>query len=134
MVVPGMRSGVVVTTTEGVAGYEVESLLGAVVGVAPHSISPYAEGLRSLADGHSVSETERVDVMRRSREEAIERMAYQARQLGANAVVAMRMDHRKVTETWNEICAYGTAVRVVRVGAAPEARGQRVSSVETMRL
>jgi len=134
MVVAGMRSGIVVVTTEWIAGYDVESILGAVVGVAPHSVSPYREGLKSLADGHGISDAERAELMRRCREEAIEGMAYHARQLGANAVVAMRMDHRQVTESWNEICAYGTAVHAVPAGLPPEARGKRVSSVETMRL
>jgi len=134
MVVAGMRSGIVVVTTEWIAGYDVESILGAVVGVAPHSVSPFKEGLRSLADGAGISDAERAELMRRCREEAIERMAYHARQLGANAVVAMRMDHRQVTETWNEICAYGTAVHAVPAGLPPGERGRRVSSVETMRL
>ncbi|WP_253760953.1 YbjQ family protein [Hamadaea flava] len=121
-------------TTEWIAGYEVETIMGAVVGVSPHSISPYLEGMRSLADGQGVSNTERMDLMRRCREEAIEMMAYNARKIGANAVIAMRMDHRLVTEVWNEICAYGTAVRAVPAVPAPASRRKRVSSVETMRL
>lgn len=134
MEVAGMRSGIVVVTTEWIAGYEVETIMGAVVGVSPHSISPYLEGMRSLADGQGVSNTERMDLMRRCREEAIEMMAYNARKIGANAVIAMRMDHRLVTEVWNEICAYGTAVRAVPAVPAPASRRKRVSSVETMRL
>jgi hypothetical protein len=31
---------------------------------------------------------------------------------GANAVVGMRFDHRSISESWTEICAYGTAVFV----------------------
>jgi uncharacterized protein YbjQ (UPF0145 family) len=134
MEVAGMRSGVVVVTTEWIAGYDVETILGAVVGVSPHSISPYLEGMRSLVDGQGVSNTERMDIMRRCREEAIEAMAQHARRLGANAVIGMRMDHRQVTEVWNEICAYGTAVRAVPAVPASQARGKRVSSGETMRL
>ena len=38
------------------------------------------------------------------------RVAYQR---GANAVVGMRFDHRPISESWNEVCAYGTAVFVI---------------------
>ena len=47
-----------------------------------------------------------------SRFEAVNNMIEQAVMIGANAVVAMRFDHRGVTDVWNEICAYGTAVWV----------------------
>jgi uncharacterized protein YbjQ (UPF0145 family) len=134
MAVAGLRFGIIVVTTESIAGFDVQSVLGPVVGVAAHTNVPYIEGLRSLVDGSSVSETERLDVLRRSREEAIERMALHARQLGANAVVTMRFDHRQVTDRWNEICAYGTAVHAVPVGVAAGAEGGQVSSVETVRL
>jgi uncharacterized protein YbjQ (UPF0145 family) len=33
---------------------------------------------------------------------------------GANAIVAMRFDTSEMGDTWTEICAYGTAVRVRR--------------------
>jgi uncharacterized protein YbjQ (UPF0145 family) len=105
--------GVVVVTTDGIAGFRVAAILGAVVGVASHATSPFAEGLKSVDTGRSVSPAERVELMRRSREEAMDVLAWYAHRLGANAVVAMRFDHRKVTDAWNEICAYGTAVRVV---------------------
>lgn len=105
--------GVVVVTTDEIPGYRVSAILGAVVGVSSHAFSPFQEGLKSVDTGKGVSAEQRVEVMRRSREEAIEVLAWHARQLGANAVVAMRFDHRRVTDTWNEICAYGTAVQVV---------------------
>lgn len=105
--------GVVVVTTDGIPGYRVATILGAVVGVASHSMSPFQEGLKSVDTGKSISAAERVELMRRSRQEAIDVLAWHAHQLGANAVVAMRFDHRQVTDTWTEICAYGTAVQVV---------------------
>jgi uncharacterized protein YbjQ (UPF0145 family) len=105
--------GVVVVTTDEIPGYRVSAILGTVVGVASHSSSPFGEGLKSVDTGKSVSAERRVEVMRKSREEAIDVLAWHARRLGANAVVAMRFDHRMVTDAWNEICAYGTAVQVV---------------------
>ena len=110
---PHKSYGVVVVTTDEIPGYRVSAILGTVVGVASHSSSPFGEGLKSIDTGKSVSAERRVEVMRKSREEAIDVLAWNARRLGANAVVAMRFDHRQVTDAWNEICAYGTAVQVV---------------------
>jgi uncharacterized protein YbjQ (UPF0145 family) len=109
---PVANSGVVVVTTDSIAGCRIAAILGAVVGVASLPSSPYQGGLKSVDDGKSVTALQRVEMMRRSREEAIELLAWQARKLGANAVVAMRFDNRRVTDNWNEICAYGTAIRV----------------------
>jgi hypothetical protein len=45
----------------------------------------------------------------RWREDAVVKMLNEAYQRGANAVVGMRFDHRELTNSWTEICAYGTA-------------------------
>jgi hypothetical protein len=49
----------------------------------------------------------------RWRDDAIAQMAKLAYARGANAVVCMRFDHRDISASWTEICAYGTAVFVV---------------------
>lgn len=109
---------VLVTTTESVPGFRIVQVLGPVVGVAARTRSPYVEGLKSMADGHGATPNQRRDVMVHSRFEAVNNMVDQADMMGANAVVAMRFDHRGVTDVWNEICAYGTAVRVEAIEAA----------------
>jgi hypothetical protein len=43
------------------------------------------------------------------------RMIDEARNRGANAVIAMRFDTSEMGDTWTEICAYGTAVVAVPV-------------------
>jgi uncharacterized protein YbjQ (UPF0145 family) len=104
---------VLVTTTEAMPGYRIERVLGPVLGVAARSRSPYLEGLKSPADGHLADPDLRRDLLANCRVEAIRHMLDQASSAGANAVVAMRFDHRAVTDLWNEVCAYGTAVLVV---------------------
>jgi uncharacterized protein YbjQ (UPF0145 family) len=39
-------------------------------------------------------------------------MVEEAEAKGANAIVAMRFDTSEMGDTWTEICAYGTAVRI----------------------
>jgi uncharacterized protein YbjQ (UPF0145 family) len=115
------NGGVVVVTTDGIPGCRISAIIGAVVGVTSRSFSAFQEGIKSVDDGRSMTTPERTELLRRGREEAIELLAWQARRLGANAVVAMRFDHRQVTDHWNEICAYGTAIRITMAqpAAAP---------------
>jgi len=47
-----------------------------------------------------------------SRNDVIQRMTDEAEAKGANAIVAMRFDTSEMGDTWTEICAYGTAVRI----------------------
>jgi uncharacterized protein YbjQ (UPF0145 family) len=87
-------------------------VLGEVIGVALRTLSPFAEGFRSWSDGAPAPDDVRIDLLTRARAEAVTRMRLAALGLGGNAVIAMRFDHRQVTEVMNEVCAYGTAVIV----------------------
>ena len=50
----------------------------------------------------------------------------EARNRGANAVVAMRFDTSEMGDTWTEICAYGTAVVAVPVTDAARETATRL--------
>lgn len=107
---------------ETLPGYTFRAILGEVVGVTARPQNKFTEGARSLTG--SLTEAGEA-VLIAGRREAVERMAYHARAMGANAVLAMRFDHRVISATWVEICAYGTAVvavprsRVTRSRRAP---------------
>ncbi len=109
---PTQASQVLVTTTELLPGFHVQLILGEVLGVAVRTLSPYVEGFRSWRDGSSCPPEVRIDLLTGTRIEALTRMRLAALGLGGNAVIAMRFDHRPVTESSNEVCAYGTAVIV----------------------
>jgi len=51
-------------------------------------------------------------MMEQSRDEALNRMAQHAKQLGANAVISTAFDSNEVSQYMQEILAYGTAVLV----------------------
>jgi uncharacterized protein YbjQ (UPF0145 family) len=95
-----------VVTTDNLPGYDIHEVLGEVIGVTARSHNPFAEGIRSL---HGGANPHMIESLTRWREEAVERMAQEAQRRGANAVVGMRFDHREVTSSLVEICAYGTA-------------------------
>jgi len=104
-----------VVTTDALPGYDVCDVLGEVIGVTARTHNPFAEGIRSLQGG---TNPRMAEILTRWREEAVERMAECALHRGANAVVGMRFDHREITTSWVEICAYGTAVVVAFRGGA----------------
>jgi uncharacterized protein YbjQ (UPF0145 family) len=101
---------VLVVTTEGLAGYDITAVLGEVIGVVATSRNPFAAGLRSTEGGPGQDMSQ---FLVQTRARAVGQMVQAAENRGANAIVGMRFDHRDVTNTWVELCAYGTAVVAV---------------------
>jgi uncharacterized protein YbjQ (UPF0145 family) len=101
-----------ITTTNDIAGHEITDVYGEVFGLTVRSRNAFSQlgaGLKSMLGGELKGMTKAlVD----SRNEVIERMTQEADAKGANAVVAMRFDTSEMGDTWTEICAYGTAVRI----------------------
>src|SRR5437763_1295256 len=106
---------------ETVPGYQIRDVLGEVHGITARSRNVYYEGIKFLT-GSSNPRVSRA--LARWRDEAIAQMIKLAEERGANAVVCMRFDHRDVTANWTEICAYGTAVRVVPAPTGTGPAGQ----------
>jgi uncharacterized protein YbjQ (UPF0145 family) len=102
-----------VVTTEGIAGYVVQRVIGEVVGVTVRTRNVYIEGVKQLTGERN---PHLPLLLTRWRQEAVARMSEEAARRGANAVVGMRFDHRDISDMWVELCAYGTAVFVVSAG------------------
>ncbi len=101
-----------VVTTEGISGYEVEKVIGHVFGVVVRSRGiggNIMAGLRSLAGGEIKEYTEMLEDARKT---AIDRLVQNAHAMGANAVIMMRFDSSEVAQSMSEVVAYGTAVVV----------------------
>ncbi|MCB9644874.1 MAG: YbjQ family protein [Myxococcales bacterium] len=99
-----------VTTTEQVHGYKVTKVHGLVRGntIRARNIgSDIVAVLRNIAGGEIREYTK---LMAESREQALDRMAEQAVQLGANAVISIRLTTSMLMGGAAEILAYGTAV------------------------
>jgi uncharacterized protein YbjQ (UPF0145 family) len=103
-----------IATTNEIAGHEIEEVLGEVFGLTVRSrnaFSQFGAGLKSMVGGELKGMTKSlVD----SRQQVIDRMVGEAEAKGANAILGMRFDTSEMGDTWTEICAYGTAVRVRR--------------------
>ena len=101
-----------IVTSNDVPGYTVRAVMGEVFGITVRSRNigaNFLAGFRSLGGGELPEMTK---LLVQSRNEAMARMIYEARQRGANAILAMRYDTGEIAGQWNEICAYGTAVWV----------------------
>ena len=102
----------ILTNVNNVPGKKIVAHYGIVQGStvrAKHAGRDIMAGLKNLVGGELKGYTE---LLQESRKEAVERMAEQARQLGANAVVNIRFATSSVAQGASELFAYGTAVKV----------------------
>ncbi|HEY7268995.1 MAG TPA: YbjQ family protein [Dehalococcoidia bacterium] len=102
----------IVVTMNDIPGYEVEEVIGEVFGLTVRSrnwASTILTGLRSAFGGELKGYTL---MLVDSRQQGIQRLIEEAEAKGANAIIAMRFDSGQLGGQWNEICAYGTAVKV----------------------
>jgi len=103
---------VIITTLEYIPGYKVKKVLGIVSGsvVKARNIGrDLTAFLRNIAGGEIVEYTE---LLAQSRDEALKRMVEKAKQLGANAVIGVRLSSSNIMSGAAEVVAYGTAVIV----------------------
>ena len=103
-----------VVTSNDIPGWEIRQVCGEVFGLTVRSRNVFSQagaGFKSMLGGELKGMTANLV---NSRNEVMGRMIDEARNRGANAVVAMRFDTSEMGDTWTEICAYGTAVRVRR--------------------
>lgn len=68
-------------------------------------------GLKSMIGGELKGLTK---TLVQTRNQAMERLVEQARARGANAVLMFRFDVTEAADVGTEVCAYGTAVVLVR--------------------
>jgi uncharacterized protein YbjQ (UPF0145 family) len=109
------RVTMLIVTTNDLPGYRVDEVLGEVWGLTVRSRNAFSQvgaGLKSMFGGELKGMTK---ALYESRNEVMSRMTEEAERRGANAILAMRFDTSEMGDVWTEICAYGTAVRVVKI-------------------
>jgi uncharacterized protein YbjQ (UPF0145 family) len=103
---------VLVVTTETVPGSATVEVLGLVRGStvrAKHIGADIVASLRNLVGGEV---REYAALLAGAREQALDRMVAEAERLGADAVVAVRMETSQIQNAASEVVCYGTAVRL----------------------
>lgn len=102
----------IVVTSDGIPGREITEALGIARGSvvrAKHVGSDIVASLRNLVGGEV---TEYAQLLAAAREQALDRMVEDARQAGADGVVAVRIATSTVMNGAAEVVAYGTAVKL----------------------
>ena len=102
----------ILTNIESVPGKNIVGHNGVVSGStvrAKHLGRDFMASLKNIVGGELKGYTE---LLQDSRNQAVERMTGQAKQLGANAVVNIRFATSSVAQGASELYVYGTAVRV----------------------
>ena len=101
-----------VTTTNDLAGYRVVRHIGVARGVIVRSrniVAGLGAALQTLKGGNITIYTKLAEDARRDAHEAL--LAH-AREMGANAILALRYDANEINAGVTEVLAYGTAVVV----------------------
>ena len=107
----------IVVNTETIPGAEIVQVLGLVQGNtirAKHVGRDIAASLKNLVGGELHGYTE---LLTEARREAIGRMVAEAKGLGADAVINVRLTTSAVSAGAAELYAYGTAVKTRPAGA-----------------
>ena len=108
----GERPRLIVTTTLAVEGFEVAEYLGIVRGIVVRATS-ITQGIRGAFRsfiGGNVAAYE--EVCEQARSDAFKRMAHQAVEIEADAVIGMAYDATEFSPGTTEVLAYGTAVKL----------------------
>jgi uncharacterized protein YbjQ (UPF0145 family) len=102
----------ILSTMNDLPGYEVTEVLGEVFGLTVRSRnlgSQLGASFKSIVGGELRGMTK---LLSSSRVEAQDRLAEAAAERGADAVLAMRFDVSELQGVGQEICAYGTGVKI----------------------
>ena len=101
-----------IVTTNDIAGHRVVRTLGVVRGITVRSrnvVSDAIGGVQSMIGGRVGAY---VKLAEAARQEAYDELVAHARDMGANAILAMRYDANEIMPGVTEVLAYGTAVVV----------------------
>lgn len=99
-------------TTETVPGREITETLGIARGntVKARNVGrDITQSIRNITGGELKAYSE---LLTDARDEALERMATDAEDMGADAVVNVRLESSEIANGGSEVIAYGTAVRL----------------------
>ena len=102
----------IITTTHDIEGRPITEYLGIIVGesiIATNILRDITAGLRDIVGGRSGAYEEK---MQEARDIAVAEMEEKAKELGADAVVAVDIDYETVGNNMMMVSASGTAVKL----------------------
>lgn len=107
-----LERNMIISTTETVPNREIVEVVGVCRGStvrARNVARDFFAGLKNIVGGEI---SEYTKLLADSREQALQRMTDDAKRMGADAIVGMRMTTSTVMQGCSEILAFGTAVKL----------------------
>lgn len=101
----------IVTSADHIPGHENYDIVGVARGstVRARNVGrDFMAGLKNLVGGEI---SEYTQLQAQSREQSMQRMVQDAGRMGADAIIAMRMNTSMIMQGASEILVYGTAIR-----------------------
>ncbi|MFK7951965.1 MAG: YbjQ family protein [Ekhidna sp.] len=102
----------IISTTDSIPGKEISEIVGIAKGStvrARHVGRDIFAGLKNIVGGEI---SEYTNLLSQSRDQAMQRMMDEARQMGADGIINIRFSTSMVMQATSEILAYGTAVKL----------------------
>jgi uncharacterized protein YbjQ (UPF0145 family) len=106
-----MEAAMITTTSNDIDGHTIKTYIGIVRGIvvrSPNLAQGFMGGLKQIVGGNIESYA---NVCESARQESFERMVKHAKEMGADAVIAVRCDATEFTQGATEVLTYGTAVK-----------------------
>lgn len=105
----------IIVTTEQLVGYRITEVCGLAKGCSVRGLHTGEDLVARLKNAVGGEIHEYTQVFAQVREQALDRMIRDARQMGANAVLAVRFQTSEIGSGMAELMVYGTAVVVEKI-------------------
>lgn len=102
----------IITTTDDIPGYQIAHYVGLAKGCAVRGTHAGDDLVAVLKNKLGGEVHEYTRVLAATREQALDRMIRDARQMGADAIVGVRFCTSEIGEGVAELLAYGTAIKL----------------------
>jgi uncharacterized protein YbjQ (UPF0145 family) len=113
------NGSLIVTTGNEVSGHAISDYLGIARGIVVRSPDMLQGSLGQLKEMIGGNIESYIQVCEETRREAFNRMVQQAHMMRADALIAVRYDATEFAPGVTEVLAYGTAVKLSKVGVTP---------------
>jgi uncharacterized protein YbjQ (UPF0145 family) len=111
--------GILIVTTNDCPGYRVTKTIGMCFGTAVRARNAVGNFTGRIAAIFGGSQTGAINMVSQTRTDALDELANHARQMGGNAVLAMRFDAGEFDagqgQVMEMVTAYGTAVVIEKI-------------------
>ena len=106
----------IIVTTDAIVGHQVKEIMGVAFGTAVRSRNVAGNFMAGVASVFGGKQKGNINLLNKTRDDALQSLSEQATSMGGNAVLSMRFDSGEFDsgngQIMDEVVAYGTVVRI----------------------